>query len=201
MTARSPLAARIVLASASPRRQELLRQIGLAYTVVVPDVHEERGAGESPADYVRRVATDKAHAGRRLACTGDDADLPVLAADTEVICDGQVLGKPRDREDGAVLLRRLAAREHQVLTAICLLHDGREHHAHSSSRVRFGPLTEQDILRYWNSGESKDKAGGYGIQGRAAGFIAHLDGSYSGVMGLPLYELVQLLKSIGIEWP
>ena len=193
--------ARICLASASPRRQELLRQIGIAFEVVVPDVHEMRAAHESPLQYVQRVARDQARAGMDLMERQGQTPLPVLAADTEVVLDGEVLGKPRDRDAGMALLHRLAGRTHEVITGICLLHAGTAHEAVSTSRVTFGPLTDAQIMRYWETGEPADKAGGYGIQGMAAGFITHLDGSYSGVMGLPLYELAMTLRKTGIDWP
>lgn len=189
----------LLLASASPRRQDLLRQIGLAFQVVRPDVPEQRLTSESPRDYVQRVACDKAQAGKRLAATLGAGQLPILAADTEVVLDAEVLGKPADRAAGVAQLRRLAGRTHEVMTALCLLHAGAQHTAVSISRVTFGPLSDAQIQRYWDSGEPVDKAGGYGIQGRAAGFIAHLDGSYSGVMGLPLFELTQILREIGID--
>ena len=188
-----------MLASASPRRQDLLRQMGLTFQVVRPDVVERRRASESPQDYVQRVACDKALAGQRLAATQHAEGLPVLAADTEVVLDAEVLGKPLDRAAGMSQLGRLAGRTHDVMTALCVLHAGVQHTAISISRVTFGPLSDTQIQRYWDSGEAADKAGGYGIQGRAAGFIARLDGSYSGVMGLPLYELTQILREIGID--
>ena len=189
----------LLLASASPRRQDLLRQIGLAFEVVRPEVPEWRLASESPREYVQRVACDKARAGKRLAATMGAGQLPILAADTEVVLDAEVLGKPANRAAGAALLQRLAGRTHEVMTALCLLHAGAQHTAVSISRVSFGPLSDAQIQRYWDSGEPADKAGGYGIQGLAAGFIAHLDGSYSGVMGLPLFELTQILREIGID--
>ena len=189
----------LLLASASPRRQDLLRQMGLAFEVLQPDVPEQRLASESPRDYVERVARDKAQAGMRLAVAKGAGQLPILAADTEVVLDAEVLGKPADRAGGVAVLRRLAGRTHEVMTALCLLHAGAQHTAVSISRVTFAPLSDAQIQRYWDSGEAADKAGGYGIQGRAAGFIAHLDGSYSGVMGLPLFELTQILRKIGID--
>lgn len=189
----------LLLASASPRRQELLRQIGLAFEVLRPEVPEQRMATESPRDYVLRVARDKAQAGKALADSKGMGELPVLSADTEVVLDSEVLGKPADRAAGMAQLRRLAGRTHEVMTALCLWHGGGRHSAVSISRVTFGPLSDAQIQRYWDSGEPADKAGGYGIQGRAAGFIARLEGSYSGVMGLPLYELTQILEKIGIQ--
>lgn len=191
----------LLLASTSPRRQELLRQLGLNFDVVAPEVDEYRQVGEPPLAYVRRMAADKAHAGQQRAAASGRHGLPVLGADTEVVIDDEVLGKPRDRDAGKALLRRLAGRTHEVITAICLLHADQEYTAVSISRVTFGPLTEIEIQDYWQHGESLDKAGGYGIQGMAAGFIARLEGSYSGVMGLPLYELVQIMKKTGMPWP
>ncbi len=169
--------------------------------MVAPDVQETRRTGESPLAYVQRLAADKARAGQQHAAAGGWHGLPVLGADTEVVIDDDVLGKPRDRDAGKALLRRLAGRTHEVITAICLLHAEQEHTAVSISRVTFGFLTETEIQDYVERGESLDKAGGYGIQGWAAGFIARLEGSYSGVMGLPLYELVQIMKKTGIPWP
>lgn len=172
--------------------------MGLTFQVLRPEVPEQRQASESPRDYVQRVACDKAMAGERMAAAIGADGLPILAADTEVVLDAEVLGKPLDRAAGVALLHRLAGRTHEVMTALCLLHAGTRHTAVSVSRVTFGPLSDAQIERYWDSGEPADKAGGYGIQGRAAGFIAHLDGSYSGVMGLPLFELTQILREIGI---
>ena len=191
----------LLLASASPRRQELLRQLGLHFEVMAPDVQESRRVGESPLAYVQRMASNKARVGKQHVAASGRYDLPVLGADTEVVIGDDVLGKPRDRDAGKALLRRLAGRTHEVITAICLLHKEQEHTAVSISRVTFGSLTEDEIQDYCARGESLDKAGGYGIQGLAAGFIARLEGSYSGVMGLPLYELVQIMKKTGVPWP
>lgn len=189
----------IYLASASPRRQELLRQAGIGCEVLPSNIHEERQAGEAPADYVRRVAADKARHVARLVRERGLPVRPVLGADTEVVADSDVLGKPRDRAHAADMLRRLAGRTHAVLTALCLVTPAGEHVALSESRVTFAPLTAVEIARYLDSGEADDKAGGYAIQGRAATFIARLEGSYSGVMGLPLYELNEILKRTGLE--
>lgn len=191
----------IYLASASPRRQELLRQIGVAFEVLHPQVPEQPRSDEAAEDYVRRVARDKALAGLSLVGERGLPPRPLLAADTEVVLDGEVLGKPRDRAHGLSMLRRLADRSHRVLTAVLLVHDGREFPALSVSEVSFGALTDADIEHYWSTGEPVDKAGAYAVQGRAAGFIGHLSGSYSGVMGLPLYEVVQVLSKAGIAWP
>jgi septum formation protein len=187
------------LASASPRRQELLRQVGLAFEVLPSNILEEQQAGETADDYVRRVAADKArHVARRVAERGLSA-YPVLGADTEVVVEAEILGKPRDRMQAAGMLRRLSGRTHTGLTAICLLTPAGEFSALCASRVTFAALADAAIARYLETGEADDKAGAYAIQGRAAGFIAHLDGSYSGVMGLPLYELFEILKRAGVE--
>ena len=148
---------------------------------------------------MRRVAADKArHVARLVAERGLPAH-PVLGADTEVVVDDDILGKPRDRAHAAGMLRRLSGRTHMVLTAICLVTAAGEHSALSESRVTFAALADAAIARYLETGEADDKAGAYAIQGRAAGFIARLEGSYSGVMGLPLYELFETLKRAGVE--
>lgn len=185
----------LYLASSSPRRQELLRQLGLRFEVVAPAVDEAVQANEAPRDYVLRLARAKAAAGQGLVAAR--ACAPILGADTAVVLDGEILGKPRDRTDGIALLQRLASRTHEVLTGLCLIHEHGVETALSCTRVRFGPLSAEDCANYWDSGEAADKAGGYGIQGRAAAFVAEIHGSYSGVVGLPLYELAQLLKMIG----
>ena len=161
-------------------------------------------AGELPADYVRRLANDKARTGfAELARRGLPVR-PVVGADTCVVVDGEILGKPYNRADGLATLRRLAGRSHQVLTGICvvaLAARGQtvEHSAVNVSTVTFGPLSDQDIADYWASGEPADKAGGYAIQGLAARFITRLEGSYTGVMGLPLHELTQILQKLGLQ--
>ena len=189
----------LYLASASPRRQELLGQAGLSYEALPSHVIEERQADETPADYVRRVAADKArHVAQLVAGRGMPAH-PVLGADTEVVVENDILGKPRDRRHAAGMLRLLSGRTHTVLTAICLVTAAGEHSALSESRVTFAELPDTAIARYLETGEADDKAGAYAIQGRAAGFIARLEGSYSGVMGLPLYELFETLKRAGVE--
>jgi septum formation protein len=189
----------IYLASASPRRQELLRQIGLEFEVMPSRIEEAPQPGEAPPEYVRRVAADKARHVAGLVAARGLMRHPVLGADTEVVVDGGILGKPRDRVHAAGMLRRLSGRSHTVLTALCLVTPGGALEAVSESRVTFAPLSDDELARYLASGEADDKAGAYGIQGRAAGFIARLEGSYSGVMGLPLYELRELLKRAGLE--
>jgi septum formation protein len=187
----------IYLASASPRRRELLRQLGVEFEAMPSNILEVRQTGESPADYVLRVARDKAQFVARLVNERGLPVFPVLGADTEVVMDGEILGKPQDRAHGMALLRRLAGRTHEVLSAVCVVDLGSEHAALSTSRVTFCPLTDAEIAQYWETGEPADKAGAYAIQGKAAAFIERLEGSYSGVMGLPLHELAGILKKIG----
>lgn len=191
----------IYLASASPRRRELLTQLGLRYEALPSNVLEERRAGEPPHEYVVRVAVDKARFVARLVAERGLPVRPVVGADTEVVLDDEVLGKPRDREHAVRMLRRLSGRSHQVLTALCMVNGAEEHTVVNESEVVFSALTHAQIERYWETGEPADKAGGYAVQGRAAGFIERLEGSYSGVMGLPLFELAALLQKVGIDWP
>lgn len=187
----------IYLASASPRRRELLEQIGVSYQRLQVEVPEVRDPAESPEEYVLRVALAKARAG--LALLDADDATPVLGADTEVVLDGAVLGKPRDRDDALAMLRRLSGREHLVLCGVALVGRDGEQGRLSVSHVRFRPIGDDEALAYWHTGEPADKAGGYAIQGRAALFIERLEGSYSGVMGLPLFETAQLLRHYGIN--
>lgn len=184
----------LYLASQSPRRRELLARLGLPFATLDIDVPEVRAPGEAALDYVRRVARDKARAGLRAA-QGAGC---VLGADTEVVLDDVVFGKPRDAADAAAMLRRLAGRTHEVVSVVVLA-DGRgEREATSISQVTFGPLDDATIAAYVASGEPDGKAGAYAIQGAAQAFIAHLAGSYSGVMGLPLYETAGLLRDAGL---
>jgi septum formation protein len=187
----------IYLASASPRRRELLEQIGVRYALLQVDVPEVRDPAESPEEYVLRVALAKARAGLSLLEPGDSR--PVLGADTAVVVDGEVLGKPRDRDDALGMMQRLGGREHLVLSGVALVNGDEEQSRLSVSHVRFRAIGDAEALAYWDTGEPADKAGGYAIQGRAATFIERLDGSYSGVMGLPLYETAQLLQWFGIH--
>jgi len=187
----------LYLASASPRRAELLRQVGIRFDVMPANIVEERRSGETPRAYVERVAFDKAHFVARQIGTRDKPARPVLGADTEVIVDGEILGKPRDRDHGLAMLRRLADRRHQVLSAVVLIDSDQTYSAVNESFVTFGPMTVGEIEDYWESGEPADKAGGYAVQGLAARFIRHIDGSFSGIVGLPLFELETLLKRIG----
>jgi septum formation protein len=188
----------IYLASASPRRQELLRQLGLAFEVVPSGIEEARQPAEAAADYVARVALDKArHVAARLHAEGR-ADGPVLGADTEVVLEDRVFGKPGNARASAEMLNLLAGRSHEVLSGIALVAGGREWTALSRSRVYLAPMSAAEIEGYCATGEPLDKAGGYAIQGRAAAFIERIEGSYSGVMGLPLHELYMMLREAGV---
>jgi septum formation protein len=184
----------IYLASASPRRSELLRQIGIAHEVRPVDVDETPRAGEPPARYALRLAEEKARAlWERL---GSSERRPVLAADTTVALGDTILGKPADRDDARRILGALSDRTHEVHTAVAVLHAGGADARVSTSAVSFRALDPAEIDRYWNTGEPADKAGAYAVQGRGAVFIRHLAGSYSGVMGLPLYETWELLAPL-----
>jgi len=191
----------VYLASQSPRRQVLLRQIGIEFSVIVPAVDETQANGEVPADLVTRLAGAKARGGRSLIRRRHSPVLPVLGADTCVVVDGQILGKPRDRSDGLAMLTRLSGRSHEVHTAVAITDGKRVHTALSISQVTFGQLDYDKIEAYWSTGEPADKAGAYAIQGRGGAFIRRLEGSYSGVVGLPLYETRMLLTKVGIDIP
>lgn len=191
----SPTRPRLLLASGSPRRRELLHQIGVVHEARAVDIDETPHPDESPEDFVRRLACEKARAG--LAAS--DGRLPVLGSDTAVVFEGHILGKPRDRTDGLAMLARLAGRTHQVLTAVSVV-DGARHEVRlSESRVTFRAIDPIEAAAYWASGEPADKAGGYAIQGLGAVFVARLEGSFSGVMGLPLFETAQLLSAFQIN--
>jgi septum formation protein len=186
----------VFLASGSPRRRELLRQIGVAVRLLEVRVDESSLSAEEPRSYVTRVAHAKAEAGWR--CRDATAGAPVLAADTAVILDGLILGKPNDRSDATAMLARLSGRSHEVLTAVALRSDSGVQSRISRSLVSFRTIDSAEAQRYWQSGEPCDKAGGYGIQGYGAVFVAGLRGSYSGVMGLPLFETAELLDAAGV---
>jgi septum formation protein len=188
-----PQAPLVCLASLSPRRRELLAQIGVPHVVSAADIDETPLPGEAAADYVVRVARAKA-----LAVRARGMALPVLAADTTVVVDGRVCGKPADEGAGVAMLQQLSGRTHQVLTAVALSRSGALASRLSASEVRFRVLSLEECVAYWRSGEPRDKAGGYAIQGRGAVFVEYLSGSYSGVMGLPLFETAQLLAAAGI---
>nr|WP_210396751.1 Maf family protein [Motiliproteus sediminis] len=184
----------MLLASQSPRRRELLAQIGVPLDCVQVDVDESPLAGESPAAYVARLALAKARAGWQLAGRG-----PVLGSDTTVVCDRQILGKPMDEADCVATLMRLSGRTHQVLTAVALVDDERDAVEVVETEVAFRPLSEDECRRYWATGEPQDKAGSYGIQGLGAVFVAAINGSYSSVVGLPLQETATLLSQFGVD--
>jgi len=198
---------RIYLASRSPRRRELLKQIGVGFEMLLLREDPARGAdvdetplpGEVPRDYVLRIAQAKAEAAWQRLQQRKLPRMPVLAADTAVVLGERILGKPSDNEAAAEMLRALSGHEHQVLTAIAVAFDRRLEMRLSLSTVGFKTLSDEEIRRYILTGEPRDKAGAYAIQGRAAGFIATLSGSYSGVMGLPLFETTQLLTEFGME--
>jgi septum formation protein len=184
----------IILASASPRRSELLKQIGISHRIMAVDIDETPFANESPVAYVERVAAEKSAACQALL----NDNLPVLSADTSVICDGQIMGKPVDLDHAISMLSRLSGRSHQVYSAVSLR--GNHHwQALSISEVTFKTLSTDEIIAYWQTGEPCDKAGAYAIQGLASTFIESITGSFSGVMGLPLYETAQLLAKQGIR--
>jgi septum formation protein len=189
----------LYLASQSPRRRELLEQLAATFSVLDVQVPEYRAASESPKDYVHRVARDKAQAGLALLGANDRDEAIVIGADTEVVLDGDVFGKPADVDDAIAMLRRLSGRTHEVISSVWLAGAERELGDACISRVRFAKLDEASIAAYVASGEPFGKAGAYAIQGRGATLIEHLEGSYSGVMGLPLFETARLLKNVGIE--
>jgi len=193
---------RIYLASQSPRRRELLKQVGINFEMLLlrddpvrgVDVDETPLSIEQPEAYVKRICQEKANKGYQLLRYRNLPLFPVLAADTTVTLDGKIFGKPKNAEQAAEMLRQLSGREHQVLSAVAVVMGDQIECALSTSTVRITSLNEERIRRYLLTKEYNDKAGGYGIQGQAAAFIEHISGSYSGVMGLPLFETVQLLQ-------
>ena len=191
--------ASIILGSASPRRRALLRQIGVECEVRTADIDERVYDNEAPAEYVLRLATAKANSVASALEHG--TSLPVLAADTAVVVDGRILGKPANRADAVSQLQQLSGREHRVLTGVALAFEDTVETRLSVSHVRFRRMDTSEIAAYWDTGEPVDKAGSYAVQGIAAVFIEEIRGSYSGIMGLPLYETAQLLRSVGHEIP
>jgi septum formation protein len=200
----------IYLASRSPRRRELLTQIGVKFEPLLfregsrsdADTDEAVHPGEQPEDYVRRVTQLKAEAAwQRVVMRRGLRRMPVLAADTTVALAGEILGKPMDRADAERILRLLSGTQHRVLTAVGVQLESRFEIAVSESLVTFGQLDEERIQAYALSGEPFDKAGAYGIQGRAGAFVQRIEGSYSGVMGLPLFETANLLRKFGVVVP
>ena len=198
---------RIYLASRSPRRRELLKQIGVNFELLLlredprrgSDVDETPLPDELPDAYALRVASAKAEFAARQAMQRNLPQHPVLAADTTVVLDGQILGKPADAAHAIQMVQALSGREHQVITAVAVARREQLETRLSVSSVRFREIAEFDVRRYITSGEPFDKAGAYAIQGRAAAFITRIEGSYSGIMGLPLAETAELLQRFGIE--
>lgn len=185
------------LASRSARRVQLLRDAGYAFLGVPADVPEVPDKGEGPRGFARRMALIKAQAAEQRLGAAPCA--PVLGADTDVSVDGQILGKPRDRDDAIDMLLRLSNRSHDVHSAIAVCLDGRHFVDDICTEVRFGRITPDEANAYWNTGEPADKAGGYAIQGLAGRWVREIRGSYSGVVGLPLYETIELLRRVGVE--
>ncbi|TWH76735.1 septum formation protein [Azomonas agilis] len=185
----------LYLASTSPRRAELLRQIGVEFQPLAVSVDESVKPGEPPEVYVERLARAKAQAAQPMLT---ELMPYALGADTTVVLEGQILGKPNDREHGLDMLRALSGRTHRVLTAIALSSQQQCLSQWVATEVTFRRLSEAEIMAYWNTGEPRDKAGAYGIQGLGAVFVQHIQGSYSAVVGLPLCETAQLLNSLGI---
>ena len=203
----TPTDHRIYLASRSPRRRELLKQGGIAFDLLLMRTDLQRGVdvdetplpAEAPVAYVMRIASTKAAAGWRQVAVRRLPGAPVLAADTTVVLDGDILGKPDNAEHARQMLRRLSGRTHQVLTAIAIAREDHLEAALSTSAVEFRELEDGEIARYVASGEPLDKAGAYAIQGRAAIFVRAISGSYTGIMGLPLYETAELLRRFNIN--
>lgn len=189
----------IYLASQSPRRRELLQQIGIKFRVLVPDVNELALPREAPAEYVERIARIKAEVAWMRVMERRMKRHPVLAADTAVILGRHILGKPQSDAEAAAMLQALSGRTHCVITAVAMAFEGKLKLTCSETAVTFRRLAPSEIAQYVASGEPRDKAGAYAIQGFAAAFISRIDGSYSGVMGLPLFETARALKSFGIQ--
>jgi len=189
--------AQVILASASPRRRELLEQIGVRAIVQSVDIDESRKPGEPVKEYVQRLAMEKAERG--FSTIKNSQKLPVVGSDTIVVIDGIVLGKPEDRQQAKEMLQQLSGQKHTVLTSVAIVTEDKKVIDTSSSVVLFNKLELQEIEDYVVTGEADDKAGSYAIQGLAAQFVKNLNGSFSGVMGLPLFETVQLLKQCGID--
>ncbi|MGB1581303.1 MAG: Maf family protein [Nevskiales bacterium] len=187
------MSASVLLASASPRRAALLAQLGIHCEVAPQDIDETRKQGETVTDFVQRLAVEKAQSAWQA-----NEHRAVIGADTVVCIDDDCLGKPRDRDQGLAMLQQLSGRTHEVVTAVALVLAGQRQCVLSRSQVRFRDIRPDEAAAYWASGEPQDKAGGYAIQGLAAIFVESMQGSYSGVMGLPLFETAQLLEQAGV---
>lgn len=190
----------LYLASQSPRRRDLLTQIGVRHHVLDVDVEEIRGVQERPMDYVSRLACAKSQAGYDALLAQGLKLKPVLGADTIVILHGEVLEKPQSEAEGVAMLKALSGCVHEVVTALAVTSTGRQQVRVSVSEVRFRTLLDDEVVRYWHTGEPKDKAGGYGIQGLGAVFVEQISGSYSGVVGLPLAETQNLLAEFDVPY-
>ncbi len=186
----------LILASASPRREKLLRQLGVNFVSEPQDIIEEKRIDESPEKFVKRMAEEKASSafGKRK-----EKDIVVVASDTIVVCDKRVLGKPKDKSDGIKMLLTLSNKTHRVLSAVTVANTLRYKSTVSETSVSFREISEIEAECYWDSGEPEGKAGGYAIQGCGAVFVQSINGSYSGVMGLPLFQTAQLLSEFGIN--
>ncbi|PCI59580.1 MAG: septum formation protein Maf [Gammaproteobacteria bacterium] len=192
----------LILASKSSRRRELLAQLGYQFSCENADVDEGILTAEKPKDYVQRVAIEKTQAiFEKITASNNANNRIILAADTSVVVDDVILGKPIDFVDFKRMFQLLSNRDHQVLTAIVVCKNGQIKSTVVVTKVFFKPITDNEMAAYWQSGEPQDKAGGYGIQGLAGQFISHIQGSYSAVVGLPLYETVQLLSEFGLKNP
>jgi septum formation protein len=190
----------LYLASKSPRRRELLQQIGVVHEVIESDVVEVPRTQESPSTYVQRLAREKAEAGYASVKRLQLAAKPVLGADTIVVINNEILEKPRDAEHAAIMLRTLAGATHQVMTAVAMVSDEKQAIKLSVTDVVFRALADDEIAAYWQTGEPQDKAGGYGIQGLGAVFVQQIRGSYTGVVGLPIEQTLELLQEFSVPW-
>lgn len=185
----------LILASASPRRKQLLDQLGVVYSICAQNIDESQKTGESPKDLVKRLALEKAEAGLKQESRND---VLVLGADTIVLCDQVVFSKPLDKADAMEMLLMLSGKAHRVLSAVALVNSSRRESAYSDTIVQFRDISQIEAEHYWETGEPKHKAGAYAIQGFGAAFVKSITGSYSGVMGLPLFETAVLLNEFGV---
>ena len=189
----------VYLASASPRRRQLLEQIGISYEVIKPDVDESKLDDIDPQAYTQRIAIAKAQFAKRILEDEKLESFPIIAADTAVVFEHQILGKPQNKSNAIYMLNQLSDRTHNVYSSVCVIGTTEPQVITQISEVTFKQISKKEIEGYWSTGEPTDKAGGYGIQGLGAKFVKHLSGSYSGVMGLPLYELLILLDNTNYE--
>lgn len=195
MSVQPPVTPQLILASQSPRRADMLRQMRLLFTAVSPDIDERVIAAESAKDYVERLSLAKAQAGLEL-CPA--LALPALGSDTAVVINGEILGKPADEADAIAMLSKLSGQTHQVWTGVAVADAQQRYVTSVCSQVTFAHLSLRQMQRYWQTGEPQDKAGSYAIQGLGGAFVRNMEGSYSGIVGLPIYETLQLLARFGI---